>query len=170
MAKMMQIDPTSDSRHSEKAHTLASEELYLQRKRILGNVGKSNQDQSAKIRQLSTEKQWVKTELFEQSIGKGNDMPARLPRESPLKNFINFAQIEEEVVQARVQYAMAKKELRRERQLLGRASDVTIQRIKEIGKALAVLYERRDATQTDRSRIEAFRRPGGTTKVERSTN
>jgi hypothetical protein len=65
---------------------------------------------------------------------------------------------------------MAEKELRRERQMLGRASDVTIQRIKEIGKALAVLYERRDATQMDRSRIEAFRRPDRTTKVERPTN
>jgi hypothetical protein len=164
----MKIDATSDSWHSDKAHTstLASEELNLQRKRrILGKVGKSSQDHGAKIRQLFAEKQRVKTELFEQSIGKGNNMPVRLPRESPLNNFINFAQIEEEVVQARVQYAMAEKELRRERQMLGRASDVTLRRMKDIGKELALLYERRDATQTDRSRIEAFRRPGRTAKV-----
>jgi hypothetical protein len=64
---------------------------------------------------------------------------------------------------------MAEKQLWREWQTLGRASDATVQRVKEIEKALAVLYERRDAIQTDRSRIEAFRRPGSTAKTEMPT-
>lgn len=76
-------------------------------------------------------------ELIEQSTGKDDGMSARLPQELPLENTTNLAQIEEEIVQSRVQYAMAEKQLRRVWQTLGRASDATVQRVKEIGKALA---------------------------------
>jgi hypothetical protein len=49
------------------------------------------------------------TELTEQLIGKDDGMSTRLPRESPPENSTNLAQIVEEVVQSRVQYAMAEK-------------------------------------------------------------
>lgn len=61
---------------------------------------------------------------------------------------------------------MAEKQLRRERQTIGRASDGIIQRVKAIGKAMAELYEAREATQADRTRIGAFRRPAGIGKAQ----
>lgn len=41
-----------------------------------------------------------------------------------------------------------------------------IQRVRAIEEALVELYERRDATHADRSRIEAFRRAARTTKTD----
>jgi hypothetical protein len=169
-AKRAKVDSTSDSGLSEKANSLASEELNLRlRRRVLANLGRSSQDENAKIKQLSAERHLIKTHQLQQSGGQENGIHALLPQESPLKNLMNFAQIEEEVVQAKVQYAMAEKQLRRERQTFGRASDVVIQRVRAIGKALAELYERRDATQADKSRTEAFRRPASTTKTASPT-
>ena len=89
-----------------------------------------------------------------------------LPQESPLKNIITFARIEEEIVQTKVQYAIAEKQLRRERQMIGRASDGIIQRVKALGKAMAELYEAREATQADRTRIDAFLKPVGNGKAQ----
>ncbi len=81
----------------------------------------------------------------------------QLPRESPLQNVMNFASLEEEIVQTKIRYAMAEKTLRLERQALGRATEDTIDRVKSSGKVLADMYEKRDAIQADRERAEAFR-------------
>jgi hypothetical protein len=161
-AKRMKIGSTSDPGLSEKANNLASEELNLRlRRTVLANLGKSSQNENAKIKQISAERQHIKSQLLQQA-----GVPPLLPQASPLKNIVNFARIEEEIVQAKIQYALAEKQLRLERQTLGRASDAIIQRVKAIGKALAELYERRDATQVDRTRIEEFRRPASPAKTE----
>jgi hypothetical protein len=166
-AKRMRVDSTNELGLSEKANSLASEELNLRlRKRVLANLGRSSQNENAKIKKLSAERQQIKSQLLQQSGREGNGVPTLLPLESPLKNFMNFAQIEEEIVQTKIQYAMAEKQLRHERQTVGRASDAIIQRVKATGKALAELYERRDSTHADRSRIETFRRPANVTKTE----
>ena len=81
----------------------------------------------------------------------------QLPQESPLQNVMNFANLEEEIVQTKIRYAMAEKTLRLERQALGRATEDTIDRVKTSGKALADMYERRDAIRADRERVEVFR-------------
>jgi hypothetical protein len=60
---------------------------------------------------------------------------------------MNFAHFEEETMQTKVQYAMAERQLRRERQMKGRVSDGIIQRVKAVGKAVAELYEAHEATQ-----------------------
>ena len=171
-AKRMRVDSNSDSGLSNKANSLASEELNLRlRKRVLANLGRNSRQEDAKIKQLSAERQQIKSQLMQQSPGKGDarvsslSLPS-LPQESPLKNIITFARIEEEIVQTKVQYAMAEKQLRRERQTIGRASDGIIQRVKAIGKAMAELYEAREATQADRTRIGAFRRPAGIGKAQ----
>jgi hypothetical protein len=170
-AKRMKVDSNSDSGLS-KANSLASEELNLRlRKRVLANLGRNSRQEDAKIKQLSAERQQIKSQLMQQSPGEGDarvsslSLPS-LPQESPLKNIITFARIEEEIVQTKVQYAMAEKQLRRERQTIGRASDGIIQRVKAIGKAMAELYEAREATQADRTRIGAFRRPAGIGKAQ----
>jgi len=172
MAERMRVDSNSDSGLSNKANSLASEELNLRlRKRVLANLGRNSRQEDAKIKQLSAERQQIKSQLMQQSPGKGDarvpslSLPS-LPQESPLKNIITFARIEEEIVQTKVQYAMAEKQLRRERQTIGRASDGIIQRVKAIGKAMAELYEAREATQADRTRIDAFRRPAGNEKAQ----
>ena len=173
MAKRMKTDFAGDLGLSEKATSLASEELNLRlRRRVLANLGRSSQNENAKIKELSAERQQIKSQLLQQS---GNEaacistLPQQaplLPQESPLKNIMNFAKIEEEIVQMKIQYAMAEKELRRERQAVGRASDTIIKCVKAIGKALAKLYERREATQADRTRTNAFLRPASTTKAK----
>jgi hypothetical protein len=171
VAKRMKVDSNSDSGLS-KANSLASEELNLRlRKRVLANLGRNSRQEDAKIKRLSAERQQIKSQLMQQSPGEGDarvsslSLPS-LPQESPLKNIITFARIEEEIVQTKVQYAMAEKQLRRERQTIGRASDGIIQRVKAIGKAMAELYEAREATQADRTRIGAFRRPAGIGKAQ----
>jgi hypothetical protein len=172
MAKRMRVDSISDSGLSNKANSLASEELNLRlRKRVLANLGRNSRQEDAKIKQLSAGRQKINSQLMQQSPGRGDacvsSLPLpRLPQESPLKNIITFARIEEEIVQTKVQYAMAEKQLRRERQTIGRASDSIIQRVKAIGKAIAELYEAREATQADRTRIDAFRRPAGNGKAQ----
>ena len=171
-AKRMRIDSISDSGLSERANSLASEELSLRlKKRVLANLGRSSQNENAKIKQLSAERHEIESQLQQQQSGieaasisspqrpRHIQQPSLLPQESPLKNIMNFAKIEEEIVQMKVQYVMAEKHLRRERQTVGRASAEIIERVKAIGKRLAELYEQRDATQTDRSRVGAFLRP-----------
>ena len=171
-AKRMRIDSINDSGLSEKANSLASEELNLRlKKRVLANLGRSSLNENAKIKQLSAERHRIESQLQQQQPGieaasaSSLQLPRQiqqaslLPQESPLKNIMNFAKIEEEIVQMKVQYVMAEKQLRRERQTAGRASDGIIGRVKAIGKSLAELYEQRDATQTDRSRVGAFLRP-----------
>ena len=172
MLKRRRVDSNSDSGLSNKANSLASEELNLRlRKRVLANLGRNSRQEDAKIKRLSAERQQIKSQLMQQSPGEGDarvsslSLPS-LPQESPLKNIITFARIEEEIVQTKVQYAMAEKQLRRERQTIGRASDGIIQRVKAIGKAMAELYEAREATQADRTRIDAFRRPAGNGKAQ----
>jgi hypothetical protein len=44
---------------------------------------------------------------------------------------------------------------------MGRASHDIIRRAKAVEKAMAELYDAREATQADRGRIDAFRRPAG---------
>jgi hypothetical protein len=170
VAKRMKVDSNSDSGLS-KANSLASEELNLRlRKRVLANLGRNSRQEDAKIKHLSAERQQIKSQLMRRSSGGDTRVSSlslpSLPQESPLKNIITFARIEEEIVQTKVQYAMAEKQLRRERQTLGRASDSIIQRVKAIGKAMAKLYEAREATQADRTRIDAFRRPVGNGKAQ----
>jgi hypothetical protein len=171
MAKRMRVDSNSDSGLSHKANSLASEELNLRlKKRVLANLGRNSRQEDAKIKHLSAERQQIKSQLMRRSSGGDTRVSSlslpSLPQESPLKNIITFARIEEEIVQTKVQYAMAEKQLRRERQTLGRASDSIIQRVKAIGKAMAKLYEAREATQADRTRIDAFRRPVGNGKAQ----
>jgi hypothetical protein len=172
MAKRMRVDSNSDSGLSNKANSLASEELNLRlRKRVLANLGRNSRQEDAKIKQLSAERRQIKSQPMQQSSRKGDarvsglPLPS-LPQESPLKNIITFARIEEEIVQTKVQYAIAEKQLRRERQMIGRASDGIIQRVKALGKAMAELYEAREATQADRTRIDAFLKPVGNGKAQ----
>jgi hypothetical protein len=61
---------------------------------------------------------------------------------------------------------MAGKQLRRERQTMGRALHGIIQRVKAVEKATAELYETREATQADGTRIDAFRRSPGNRKAQ----
>ena len=171
MAKGMRVDPNSDPGLSSKANGLASEELNLRlRKNDLANLGRNSRQGDAKIKQLSAERQQAKSQLTQQPSRKGDarvsslPLPS-LPQESPLKNIMNFAHIEEEIVQTKIQYAMAVKQLCRERQTMGRASDGIIQRVKVVGKAMAELYEAHEATQADRTRIDAFRRQAGNWKA-----
>jgi hypothetical protein len=172
MAKRMRVDSNSDSGLSNKANSLASEELNLRlRKRVLANLGRNSRQEDAKIKQLSAERRQIKSQPMQKSSRKGDarvsglPLPS-LPQESPLKNIITFARIEEEIVQTKVQYAIAEKQLRRERQMIGRASDGIIQRVKALGKAMAELYEAREATQADRTRIDAFLKPVGNGKAQ----
>jgi hypothetical protein len=166
-AKRAKSSPPSDSGFSEKANSSASEELNLRpRRKVLADLGRGSQDENTKIKEPSAARQQIKAQLCQHCCGKGTRLHVMLPLESPLGNLMNFAQIEEEVVQAKVQYAMAKKLLRRERQTLGCASDAIIQRVKVVGKALAELYERRDAIQADKGKIKAFRRLANTTKTK----
>lgn len=169
-AKRTRVDSASDSGLIKKANSLTSEELDPRlRKRAFANMARSSQNENAKSKQILAERQQVKSQLLHKSVGEENGAPRLLPQDSPLNNIMNFARIEEEIVQTKIQYAMAEKQLRSERKALGRASDAIIQRVKVMGKALAELHERRDATQADKSRIEAFRRQNSTMKSERPT-
>ena len=167
--KRPKVERTEESHLSGRANKLATEELNLHlRARVLCNLGRSSQDEKVKIKKLSEERQNIRAQLLQQSCRGENNathqdknkspISTLLPQESPLKNIISFARIEEEIVQTKIQYALAEKDLRQERLARGRATDATIQRIKARGKALAELYERRDATRNDRGMIDAFRR------------
>lgn len=94
------------------------------------------------------------------SISYPRQVGAKLPLVSPLQNVMNFAELEEEIVQTKITYAMAEKTLRLERQALGRATEDTVQRVKTTGKTLAELYEKRDAIAVDRKRLDEFRKAG----------
>jgi hypothetical protein len=169
----MRVGPNSNPGLSGMANSFAREELNPRlRKRVLANVGKNSQQEDAKSKQLSAERQQINSQLIQQSHAEGRahvsslPLPSR-PHESPLKHMTNFARIEEEIVQTKVQYAMAEKQLRQERRMMGRASDGIIQRVKAIGKTMAELYAAREA---DRTRIDVFHKPTGNRKEPIASN
>jgi hypothetical protein len=97
-AKRMKIKSTSDPGLSKKANSLASKELNVRlRRTVLANLGRSSRNENANAKQISAERKYIKSQLLQQAA-----VPALLPQESPLKNIINFARIEEEIVQAKV--------------------------------------------------------------------
>ena len=60
----------------------------------------------------------------------------QLPDQSPLHSMITFAEVEEDILQAKVQYKLAQKVWRREFETDGRSSEHTSQRSKQVGKLL----------------------------------
>jgi hypothetical protein len=64
VTKRMRVDPNSDSGLPSRANSLASEEPSLRlRKRDLANLGRNCQQEDAKIKQLSAERQQTKSQL-----------------------------------------------------------------------------------------------------------
>lgn len=74
---------------------------------------------------------------------------------SQLKSALTCATLESEIIQSKIQYLVAEKHLRTERQARGRASETAIRQVRELGKALAILYEKRDAAQENKVEVDA---------------
>src|SRR2546423_7535822 len=110
-AKRVKRGSTSESGLSKKTNMLFSEELNLRFRRFLSNLGGSSQDESAKVKQPSAGRLQVTSSLYQESTWKQprtSSLPqvaSLLPLEPPLKNITNFAKIDEEIVQMKVQYA-----------------------------------------------------------------
>jgi hypothetical protein len=82
----------------------------------------------------------------------------RLPENSPLNNVINSASLDEEIVQARIQFNLANEELMKEKARLGQASRRITARVTKWDEKLTSLYEKRSEIKKDSDRIIAFRR------------
>jgi hypothetical protein len=81
-----------------------------------------------------------------------------LPQQSPLKNVMNFARIEEKIIQARIKYALAEKAVSSERQANGVLTRSTQRRLRETYRCLTELYGAREAIMKDRIRTTIFRK------------
>ncbi len=84
-------------------------------------------------------------------------MPA-LPQSSPLNNVINSATLNEEIVQTRIKFNLAQKELIEEKVKRGTASRAISARVTALNKKLAVLHRKRAEINDDTARMNAFRR------------
>ncbi|KAL9111139.1 MAG: hypothetical protein Q9227_004402 [Pyrenula ochraceoflavens] len=79
-----------------------------------------------------------------------------LPQASPLKNVGRFAKIQEDIVQSKVQCALAIKEAQEERKVRGSICQETIEKCRRKEGALQELIERRQDIRNDQQRLEAF--------------
>lgn len=79
-----------------------------------------------------------------------------LPQASPLANVGRLAKIQEDIVQTKVQCAMAGKELKQEQKTLGEPSNATVRKQKEKDHVLQDLINKRDVIKSDQEKLEAF--------------
>ncbi|KAF7504825.1 hypothetical protein GJ744_001691 [Endocarpon pusillum] len=82
----------------------------------------------------------------------------RLPQSSPLNNVINSATLNEEIVQTRIWFNIAQKDLFKEKARRGTASKALSARVTALNKKLAVLHRKRTEINDDTDRMNAFRR------------
>ena len=93
---------------------------------------------------------------------------ASLPRNSPLNNIINLASLEEEIVQAKLKFRLAEKQLIQEKARYGSASREAGARVTALNTKLAALHRQRSEIGNDAQRMLAFRKDD--IKVDRDRN
>ena len=90
--------------------------------------------------------------------GAGSQEMPCLPHDSPLNNVINSATLQEQIVQAKIEYNLAEKQLIAEKARQGFASRAILARVKVLNETLAALHKKRGEIRSDADRLEAFRR------------
>jgi hypothetical protein len=85
-----------------------------------------------------------------------------LPHNSPLNNVINSASLQEQIVQAKVQFNIAQNQLIEEKAKHGCASKAVLARVTSLNGTLAALNNRRCEIRNDADRMDVFRRFGPT--------
>lgn len=83
-----------------------------------------------------------------------------LPLNSPLNNVIDSASLQEQIVQAKVQFNIAQNQLIEEKTRHGCASKAVLARVTSLNATLAALNKRRYEIRNDAGRMDAFRRFG----------
>jgi hypothetical protein len=83
-----------------------------------------------------------------------------LPLKSPLNNVIDSASLQEQIVQAKVQFNIAQNQLIEEKAKHGCASKAALARVTSLNATLAALNKRRYEIRNDADRMDAFRRFG----------
>ncbi len=81
-----------------------------------------------------------------------------LPQSSPLNNVINSATLNEEIVQTRIKFNLAEKDLIDEKAKRGTASRAISARVTALNKKLAALHRKRTEINNDLARMNSFRR------------
>lgn len=89
--------------------------------------------------------------------GEAQQMPS-LPQNSPLNNVISRATLQEEIIQAKVEYNIAQKQLAEEKARGGPPSKQVLARVTHLNERLAALHKERVRLRVDADRMDAFRR------------
>ena len=79
-----------------------------------------------------------------------------LPDASPLKNIARFARVSEDIVQSKVQWALANKQAAQELKSSGRISNGIAENCARKEKALQELVNKRESIRGDQDKLEAF--------------
>ena len=170
-----------DGFHLDKQTNKLIQEEVIQRGKRAKQPSDSDNGQDAtaeheKIRKLSNQRNEMRSQLLGKphrplsasTIPSGptrdrlaakipQQMP-RLPQSSPLNNVINSATLNEEIVQTRIKFNLAQKDLIDEKARRGTASRTLSAQVTALNKKLAALHRKRTEINDDTARMNAFRR------------
>lgn len=165
-AKELALKMRLRARHSFEGNSSRAEnervrEISRQRATLFDQIGRVQGDHDVGIQKTdegATSKRPSKSASPSQSPGKENLRIDRgdLPRASPLTNIGRLARIQEDIVQTKVQCALAGKEIKQEQKTYGAPSDVTSHKRQEKDTALQELINKRDVIKNDQQKLEAF--------------
>lgn len=128
-----------------------------------------------KIRTLSYQRKEIRSQLLGQPhrplathstafrssrdrpLGRGSHQMPILPQDSPLNNVINSAMLHEQIVQAKLKFNLAQKQLLEEKRR-GTASRAISARVRAWNETLAALNKKRKEIWKDVDRMDSFRR------------
>jgi hypothetical protein len=93
-----------------------------------------------------------------QTVGGASSQMPIVPQDSPLNNVIHSATLHEQIIQARIKYNIAQKQLLDEKAIRGVPSKAILARVRFLSQTLASLHEKRNEVSNDTDRMDSFRR------------